>query len=345
MVKFRKVFAMAVVMLSCASIQAQEERDSDGFSADLTVIPRLEGIQSFPLGSDANEDISWGNSSLYTLFEGNLNEHFSFSVCNHWLADDPEYLYQDTFYSNTTNWVDWVNLTYTLGNFSITAGKDMVTMGGIEYDDYDFDVYIDMCSGLWQNFACYQWGAKAALEIPNINSTFAFQFSTSPYGEHPFDSGRYNYSLSWNGEFGPFRTIWSMTAVEDEDKSLIPLACLGQSLELGSWTLGLDVFSQVGNEEYILSDGWTVMPSVRFDPTDHWSFFTKGGIETATDSEKKVDDNWFAGIAAEWFPLKDRSWRIHAATSYNHLQNAIFATIGTKINLTISTGGRSHDAE
>jgi hypothetical protein len=166
MVKFRKVFAMAVVMLSCASIQAQEERDSDGFSADLTVIPRLEGIQSFPLGSDANEDISWGNSSLYTLFEGNLNEHFSFSVCNHWLADDPEYLYQDTFYSNTTNWVDWVNLTYTLGNFSITAGKDMVTMGGIEYDDYDFDVYIDMCSGLWQNFACYQWGAKAALEVP-----------------------------------------------------------------------------------------------------------------------------------------------------------------------------------
>ncbi len=41
MVNFRKVFAMAVVMLSCASIQAQEqvERDSGGFSADLTVIP------------------------------------------------------------------------------------------------------------------------------------------------------------------------------------------------------------------------------------------------------------------------------------------------------------------
>ncbi len=44
MVNFRKVFAMAVVMLSCASIQAQEqvERDSGGFSADLTVIPHTE---------------------------------------------------------------------------------------------------------------------------------------------------------------------------------------------------------------------------------------------------------------------------------------------------------------
>ena len=108
MVNFRKVFAMAVVMLSCASIQAQEqvERDSGGFSADLTVIPRLEGIQSFPLGSDASKDISWGNSSLYTLFEGNLNDHFSFSVSNHWLGDDPEWLYKNTFHSDNTNWVD-----------------------------------------------------------------------------------------------------------------------------------------------------------------------------------------------------------------------------------------------
>ena len=162
MVNFRKVFAMAVVMLSCASIQAQEqvERDSGGFSADLTVIPRLEGIQSFPLGSDASKDISWGNSSLYTLFEGNLNEHFSYSVCNHWLGDDPEWLYKNTLHSDNTNWVDWVNLTYAIGNFSITAGKDMVTMGGIEYDDYDFDVYTDLCSGLWQNYSCYQWGLK-----------------------------------------------------------------------------------------------------------------------------------------------------------------------------------------
>lgn len=339
MVNFRKVFAMAVVMLSCASIQAQEqvERDSGGFSADLTVIPRLEGIQSFPLGSDASKDISWGNSSLYTLFEGNLNEHFSYSVCNHWLGDDPEWLYKNTLHSDNTNWVDWVNLTYAIGNFSITAGKDMVTMGGIEYDDYDFDVYTDLCSGLWQNYSCYQWGAKAALEVPGLNSTFAFQFSTSPFGEHPFDSKRFNYSLSWNGEYGPFRTIWSFTAVEDENRSLIPLACLGQSLELGSWTLGLDVFSQVGNEEYILSDGWTVLPSLRFDPGDHWSIFAKGGIETVTDSDKKVDDNWFAGMAAEWFPLSERNWRVHAACSYNHILDTVFVTLGTKINLTFST--------
>ena len=55
---------------------------------------------------------NFGQTSLWTVFDGNLGEHFSFSVANHWLNfydsfGDTKALYQNTWRTDETNWVDW----------------------------------------------------------------------------------------------------------------------------------------------------------------------------------------------------------------------------------------------
>ena len=66
----------AALLLPCFLVRAQEADDT-GTGVGLSVIPRLD--LSFDDGQ-----FTLGNSSIYTLFEGNITEHLSFSVENHW---------------------------------------------------------------------------------------------------------------------------------------------------------------------------------------------------------------------------------------------------------------------
>lgn len=320
-------------LLSC-SLAFSQEADNPGRSAGITIIPRLDFNPHFNLGVTGDNvgsrndvtEFSLGNSSLYSLFEGNISENLSFSVCNHWLSDAPKDLYCYTLHSDSTNWLDWLNLTYTFGQFSITVGKDMVTTGGFEFDDYDFDVHPDLCSGFWQNFSCYQWGGKAAYTTPSENTSLSLQMTTSPFGERPFSSGLYNYSAQWRGEYGPVRTLWSATAVNTAPKEYQYLFSLGQQVDIGSFTMGLDYLNKVGNADNILLDGTTLLGTAGFSaPSEKWEMNLKGGYEKINNG----DAGWFLGLAAHWFPLKaSRDLRIHGVVTYNNALNSIGAVIG-----------------
>ena len=60
----------------CAASFAQENEHS------FLVVPRLEANPYI----GGNQTFDMGNTSLYTLFEGELSETFSYSVMNHWLS-------------------------------------------------------------------------------------------------------------------------------------------------------------------------------------------------------------------------------------------------------------------
>ena len=104
-------------LLPCFLVSAQEA-DNAGRSVELSVIPRLDLNPTFSPGGSAG--FTLGNTSLYSLFEGNITENLSFSVANHWAAFDQledvfeptKALYRNTLYSYDTNWLDWAYLTY-----------------------------------------------------------------------------------------------------------------------------------------------------------------------------------------------------------------------------------------
>ena len=343
----RLLVVCAASLLPCFLVSAQEA-DNSGRSVELSVIPRLDLNPVFfsqEGGSSAwGTEFTLGNTSLYSLFEGNITENLSFSVCNHWAAFDSVHdvfestkqLYQSTFYSDNTNWLDWAYLTFDVGSFAFTVGKDMVTTGGLEFDDYDFEVHPSLVSSFWQNFACYQWGAKAAFTTPSESDTFSFQFSTSPYGERPFASGLFNYSLEWRGEHGPLETIWSATAMGVDKGEFQPVFALGQRLNFDSWAFGLDAFSVVGDPLEIVNKGITLMPSVSFSPNEKITVLAKGGYENYS-LDTVLDDypvkRWWGGLAFHWFPIENL--RVHAVASYDHTWQYVSLTAGLLYNISL----------
>ena len=154
----KKTLALLAAISSCFCTYAQEAESADN-TPELTIIPRVDVNPYIPVGNKGNAGVDFSNTGLYTLFEGNIGEHFSYSMCNHWLSTDPKSLYQNTFRSDDTNWVDWANITYSTGCFSLTVGKDVLAIGGFELDAYDVDSHINLSSTFWNNIAMYQWGA------------------------------------------------------------------------------------------------------------------------------------------------------------------------------------------
>ena len=348
----RLLVVCAASLLPCFLVSAQEA-DNAGRSVELSVIPRLDLNPTFSTEKGGGAEFTLGNTSLYSLFEGDLTENLSFSVCNHWAAfdsvhdlfDSTRLLYQNTLYSYDTNWLDWAYLTYSLGNFAFTLGKDMVTTGGLEFDDYDFEVHPALVSSFWHEFACYQWGGKVAFTTPSENDTIGFQFTTSPFGDRPFASKLFNYSLEWRGEHGPLETIWSATAIGTDAGAYQPVFALGQRLNFDNWSVGLDAFSVIGDEDAeentILRKGITLMPSFLFSPSDKFDILAKGGYENyALETVEDVTvSHWWAGLACHWYPIRDsRDLRVHAVASYrpgNDLFMPLSFTLGVLYNISL----------
>ena len=153
---------------------AAQEADNSGRSVELSVIPRLDLNPVFFTEAGGGGEFTLGNTSLYSLFEGNITDNLSFSVANHWAGFDSVHdvfattkdLYAYTLRSDSTNWLDWAYLTYSVGNFAFTLGKDIITTGGLEFDDYDFEVHPSLVSSYWQNLAPRPKGTPSASSSP-----------------------------------------------------------------------------------------------------------------------------------------------------------------------------------
>lgn len=360
MKKYLLACTAAFILLPCIPLRSQEAEEQDG-SIALTIVPRLDLDATF---TGEGTGFGLGASSLYSLLEGDITDWLSFSVCNHWLSSSPADLYRiegegaNFFRSDWTNWVDWAYLTFNLGNISISAGKDVITTGAFEFDENDWDLHPALMSGLWNNLACYQWGGKVTWTNDSENTGVSLQYMASPYGERPFADGPIlgsTLSLEWRGEYGPYRNIWSLTAlgamaagVEGGTPPLPLVACLGNRLDLGDFTLGFDWYSKSGSANSIFNEGSTFLASVEYAPSDKWNFLVKGGREMADWSETamlpeggmeysfKRGENWFGGASVHWFPVENL--RLHAAAGYSSFLKSTTATIGLLYYLNFNFG-------
>ena len=326
----------AACLLSCFLVRAQEADDA-GRSVGLSVIPRFDLNPIFSTEKGGSGEFTLGDSSLYTLLEGNLSDSFSFSIANHWLAYDKESiqaLYQNTWRSDDVNWLDWAYLTFETNGWSLTAGKQPMTVGSFEFDEYDFEVPSFLCSTVWNSMNVYQWGAKAGWTNPAENTSISLQMTTSPFGERPFSSKLFNYSAEWRGTYGAFENIWSVTAVQRAPGDFLPVLTLGQRYTIADMTtFALDCFSVVGDEFEILQKGVTLNGSVTVAPSERLS--VTGRIIAESNSETGNKD-LVVGMSGFWFPLKNNdSLRLHASAGWRHDWNQVSLTVGALYYLNI----------
>ncbi|MBQ0006403.1 MAG: hypothetical protein KBS57_03250 [Alistipes sp.] len=351
----KKILFLTALMLSGLLSFAQETVSTTGPEIGLTIIPRFDLNPYFSTQSDGESGFSFGNSSLYTNLGGDINEHWSFLIVNHWLTNNTystslfegsNYLYEDSFRTDANNWVDYLNITYSIGGFSITLGKDMIATGGFEFDAWDWETHPAQMSGLWNTLPCYQWGGKITWSTPSENTTIGIQMTTSPYSDEdsksyrPFKSGRYNYGLFWLGDYDWFHTNISLTSLQRCDWKYSWLAAAGLRFTPGQFTIDANWFNKIGryDAEDFLAKGNTGLLSVTYTlPSEKFDFTVKGGYEKAGESnDENIYDNQFIGLTANWYPIQgDTNLRIHGAVSYDHFLRTITVTAGALFNLHI----------
>jgi len=311
-------------------------------SQELKFVPRLEASPVFSVGG-AEHDFSFpnilGETSLYSFFEGDISEHFSFLLCNHWLSTDPAGLYKDSFfYSNKNNWVDFLYFTYTTGWFSLTLGKDVMHIGGWEYDPYDVYCHSALMSSQWNGVPVYQWGASMAFELPWEDNSIDVQMVSSPYGERTFASGLFAWSLRWNGSIGPWSPIWSVAVIQNDilnRGSIIPVVDISNRFGMGdNFRLDLSYRYGVGGdgeEHPLFAPGHAGLAELNFtDNNEKVDVFAKGIYEY----DAIRGHNWIAGGGIHWYPLNNsRNLRVYASAGWRSLEQTVTASVGLSYDL------------
>ena len=347
MKKFLVVCAAAT--LCCSLVSAQEAEDT-GRGAELSIVPRLDaGI--FRSYEDKSTSFNFGNTSLYTFFEGNISESWSFSLSNHWVASDwgatslqegigiPTRdlysIYKPFGGEAANNFVDWAYITYAPGSFEFSLGKMPMIVGGFEFEENDVDVHPIATSLFWNTFTVYQPAFSASWTTPSEMTTFTLQVSADQFNRRPA------YGLKWAGEYGPFSTNWSAVLVSHlnpEDPASVtlrPILSFGNRLTLGDFSLTADFINRCGDPAYELPDidGHTLLGTLAYAPSEQFNM----ALRCAWNRAKSIlapeghEDFLTSSLQANWYPIEDDDmFRIQFCAGL--MDKSAFAVLGTTWN-------------
>ena len=293
----------------------------------------------------------FGGDGLYLNIDGKISKNLSYSLCQRFFSSQGD---DDSAFDNT----DWLTLSYEVGSFSFTAGKDVVMVGSFEYDAYDIDSYFDMNSMFYNTFGCYQWGVKAAW-TPSEERSIALQVTNSPFSFYPREDNLYAYNLAWSDGWDCYSSLWSVNMFEYEHGKFVKCIALGNMFYIGNLSLGLDCIALDANLKDRVDDQLTInfMPSYEFG--NKFRLFGKLGWERvgedlpydftgeylsaedmALANEENIytlpaflvagQDYWFYGAGLEYFPIKDNdSVRLHAVWASNNFTNRHSINVGS----------------
>ena len=342
--------------LLCSLVHAQEAEDS-GRGAGLTVISRLDGGLSYYKGEGL--EFNFGNTSLYTLFEGNISENWSFSVANHWLASDwtcagfqeglidPTVALYDIYLplhgACGNNFLDWAYITYAPGSWEFSLGKMPLNVGGFEFDEYDFDVNPITTSTFWNSFTVYQVGATAAWTTPDEAHTFTAQIAADQ------NNKALAYGLKWNGEVGFWSTNYSVLMAQyarpwSSIDAFLPIVSIGNRFTFGDLTITADFINRAGDPNYNYTDidGFTLMGTAQYSFSDalnvsarycHEQFDQKIIDENGKEVYYLKDIYPNISLQANWFPVGE-NLRIQGCTGIR--RKMIYAVVGLTYNFDIN---------
>lgn len=344
----KKLSLLTAAMLCCSLAFAQEAEEE---GTVLKFIPRFDVNPYVGLSDNSNAPgFSLGNSSLYTLFEGNFGESdFSYSAEGHWLSANPSELYSQP---NFTNWLDWAYVNYNKNLFNFSIGKQILAAGTFEEDAYDFDSHFDLNTTFWNNLPSYVWAAQASFGTED--NYFAFQLSNSPFAEEgPLKDKllAYNFKVAAGNDISS--TLTSFNLMNTPSGESIKMLAIGEMFSFGDFDFVVDAafrgFDKITEEKSLaMSLVWNASDSFDFtlkggfeklrsgcgdvlgwNPADNgedpYDYFVPASLEQfyALKSAKSYN---FVGALVNWYPLDDL--RVHAVASYNNWSNSLSLNAG-----------------
>ena len=165
---------------------------------------------------------------------------------------------------NLPSTIDYAYLKYALNNlFSITAGKQALSVGGFEYNKYPVDVYD--YSGISNYITCYLTGMQVAF-TPVQNQEFSFQIVNNRMGTWREAIGTPQigsqleaptlplyYSLGWNSNYldNALQLRYAANITSPAKGKTLVMVSGGQMWQSGPFNIYIDAFFQHSEIDYL----------------------------------------------------------------------------------------------
>ena len=353
----RKILVLTVALLCYFCTYSQEANTSDNIPV-LIIAPRFDVNPYIATGDGGLRGVDFGNSSLCTLLEGSIGEHFSYSMSNHWVTSQTRPLYQNILRTDESDFIDWLTLSYSVGRFTFTVGKDMVAIGGYELDPMDVIQHPLLCSKFFNDVSIYQLSGKVEYTTKDESSTFGFQFANSIFSSlKPFEERLFAYSLTWYGDYEWFAPIWSANLLEYERGRFVKMASLGSAFYFGDATIELDLMYKHLNYE---GSNHEFTPALKFNYNfnDKVEIFARGGYEyrSGMDILGWSDEEFgyfptdisggnyaFYGAGVHYYPLRNSTdLRLHTIIASNSHAKSIAINVGVTYLFNLTDTIRKH---
>ena len=239
----KKIICTLCLVMSVLCVMAQDSK-----VVNLQLETRMDYQREYLDGDAVKANSGFKGKYLNVILNGTINEHWSYSYrqrLNKAHADQ-------SFFDAT----DWIHLTYRLNdNWSFNGGKQVVGIGGYEYDRAPIDLYF--CSEYWNNIPCYQLGVSTTYTTNKGNDSFLVQICESPFNFQNEDL--YAYNLMWYGSHGWFNSIWSVNAQEFAPGKFIYYLALGNEFRFGKAKLQLDFMNRATDDHAFFLKDCSVM--------------------------------------------------------------------------------------
>lgn len=320
------VMAFAALNIGIMPAQTQDESGVEGDGENLlnfSVDARLDAQYVEDAGKTRQSQTGFMGKYIAIKAEGTLVDGLSYMWRQRFSRTPKDH----TFWDQT----DILDIKYQTGKFDIGAGKQVVMIGGYEYNRPPIDL---MCPNLFvANVACYQFGISGGYQV-STHDHLGLQVSQSPFATAS-DRNMYAFNLQWNSSrnFGRrfrFETIWSVNEIEYIKGKFCNYVALGNKLVFDNkLTLLADVMIRTYPENNMFKNN-TFMGELGWDPTP--SFHLAGKVSydcnLGVNTSKEVfvargTQLAMAGVEGEWFPLKKHPelLRLHAAFFYSYGHN------------------------
>ncbi|MCM1291377.1 MAG: OprO/OprP family phosphate-selective porin [Prevotella sp.] len=232
-------------------------------------------------------------------------------------------------YSSDSNFfdaTDWLFVNYDYRDWSFNAGKEVVLIGGWEYDRAPINLY--GCSVFWNNVPCYALGVYAGYAV-SPSDKLKFQITQSPFYT-PEDRDLYSYNLFWEGNHGIYKSLWSVNMMEYQRGKYISYISLGNKFDVDNFSLELDLMNRANSHQTYFFKDCSLIAELSYKPTKHWNIFAKYTYDvnkSGNHSDYCVEDGTelnMIGAGVEFYPLRKKitSLRLHANCFYAWGKNA-----------------------
>lgn len=267
------------------------------------------------------DESGFAGKFLNFILDGNISDKFSY----HFRYRFNKLNSAQDFFEAT----DWAYLDYDINkNWRVSAGKQVVAIGGYEYDRAPIDVYFysGFCNGLP---ACYEFGISGQYTTNDGRNTILLQISNSPFTSKSIRfEGLYAYNLMWYGRYGVFNSMYSVNLIEYSPGHYINYIALGNQFNAGPVCIELDYMNRYGGGKHFFND-FTIVGKVTYNIAGRVNIFAKGGYDyndAQTPGIYPTNDYriydlavlpgtryGFYGAGVEFFPMKNsQNVRLHA---------------------------------